>query len=168
MYFIAIDGETITGLYSDDGDFAAPPLGAVPVTAAEFALLKGGMGQYRYVNGAVVDNLDMHKAWQIKIIEAAHEAALDMPISYMGTTFQADEYSRNKITQVLSALGGAAPAGFAWTDLNNVGVPITNAQLQGMAGAIMARGYPLFQQMQARKASIRAAISKAEIEAVLW
>lgn len=169
MYFVTtnIDG-SIKALYSDDGDFAAPPAGALPVTSAEFSVLKGGMGGYKLVSGVVVDNLDMYKARQIRAIEEAYEAALDAPINYMSTQFQAEAESRMMISSVLVALGGASPIGFGWHDINNTRIAMTFAQLQGLATTILLRGDPLFQTKQARKASIRAAISKAEIEAVIW
>lgn len=169
MFFITINTDgTIKALYSDDGDFAAPPAGALPVTSAEFNLLKSGMGGYKLVSGAVVDNLDMYRARQIRAIEEAYEAALDAPISYMTTQFQAEAESRMMISSVLVALGGASPTGFGWHDINNTRIAMTFAQLQGLATTILLRGDPLFQQRQARKASIRAALTKSEIEAVIW
>lgn len=169
MFFITTNADgTIKALYSDDGDFATPPAGALPVTSAEFNMLKGGMGGYKIMNGVVVDNLDLYKARQIRAIEEAYEAALDAPIAYMGTQFQADAESRSMISSVLVALGGTSPAGFGWHDINNVRIAMTFAQLQGLATTILLRGDPLFQTKQARKASIRAAVSKAEIEAVVW
>lgn len=105
---------------------------------------------------------------QLALMDATYAAAETADIAYMGTTFQADDASQTLITKVLSALGGASPAAFAWADKYNVAVSMTNAQLQGLSGAILMRDQPLFWHCQAQKATIRAALTVADVQAVVW
>ena len=102
------------------------------------------------------------------VIEQAYTAANAAPISYMSTTFQADDASQALMAQVLTALAGTTPPNFAWWDMNNVGVPMTNAQLAGLAQAILLRGQGYFAHKQALKAAIRAAADVATVQAVTW
>ena len=105
---------------------------------------------------------------QLAKMQSAYDAAISALIVYMGATFQADKASRDLIASVLSGLGGATPPGFGWYDVNNIKVAMTNTQLQGLAGTILLRGQPLFDQLQARKAAIRAALDVVSVQAVIW
>lgn len=174
-YFIATDTSgDIIGLYTDDPAYAAPPTGSIPVSQSDADLLKTGFAQYQYLNGAVVLNqslvLATAKATQIALIDSCYAAAEQVDIAYMSTTFQADDASQTLISKVLAALGGTSPAGFAWADKNNVAVAMTNAQLQGLANAILARNQPLFWHAQNQKATIRAGTTDtvAKVQAVVW
>lgn len=174
-YFIATDTSGgITGLYTDDPAYAAPPAGAIAVSQTDADLLKTGFAQYQYLNGTVALNqslaLATAKAVQSALMDRSYTAAEQADIAYMSTTFQADNASQTLITKVLAALGGASPAGFAWADKNNVAVAMTNAQLQGLANAILARNQPLFWHAQNQKATIRASTTDtvAKVQAVVW
>ena len=108
------------------------------------------------------------QAVQLGVIEAAYQAANALPIPYMSTSFQADAVSQALIANVLGACGGSLPNGFQWFDVNNVGVTVTFAQLQGLAGSIMMRGQPLFSNKQAKKAAVRAAVTVAAVNAITF
>ena len=105
---------------------------------------------------------------QLALMDSAYATAVAAPIGYLGTTFQADQASQVLIAGVLTACGGALPSGFTWYDINNVAVPVTFAQLQGFAAAILLRGQPLFVHCQSLKATIRAATTVAAVQAVVW
>jgi hypothetical protein len=105
---------------------------------------------------------------RLAAMEAAYTIALAAPIAYLGTTFQADPESLALLAQTLTALGGATPSGLGWYDVNNVKLAMTNAQLQGLGQTIFARGQPLFENKQAKKAAIRAALTVADINAVIF
>lgn len=108
------------------------------------------------------------QAAQCTIIDAAYDAAIGAHITHMGTSFQADAASRVILSESLTALGGTTPVGFYWCDVNNTKIPMTNAGLQGLAAAMFARGLPLFDQKQLRKAAIRAATTAAQVQAIVW
>lgn len=116
--------------------------------------------------------LDEAKAGRIKYIETEYSSRAFVDIAYMGTLFQADEDSQKLIARVLTALGGASPAGFGYYDLYNTKVPMTSAELQGLAGAILLRNQPLFERRQAKKEAIRAvqlsATAIADVEVITW
>jgi len=101
-------------------------------------------------------------------IETSYRTDNTAPIDYMGTTFQADANSQSLIAAVLTASGGMLPLDFSWYDATNVPVPMTYAQLQGLAGTILMRGQPLFVHKQDLKVLARAATTIEEVEAITW
>jgi len=115
-----------------------------------------------------VQSLASAQSVQIDLMDSSYQSAVTAPIAYMGTTFQADQASQDLIASVLTAAGGALPAGFAWYDVNNAPVTMTFAQLQGLAASILGRGQPLFIHKQTQKAAIRAASTVAQVQAVTW
>ena len=96
----------------------------------------------------------------------AYSTAIQQPVAYTGHTFQADTASQQVLTASLSA--GAVPAGFGWLDINNVKVAMTYADLQGLAGAMLAQGYTAFVRLQERKAAVRAATTVEAVDLVIW
>lgn len=110
------------------------------------------------------------KAAQIAILTAAYSTAIQQPVAYMSTTFQADADSQTKVIQVLAAMtpAGVTPAGFYWVDVPNNHVAMTLAQVQGLAQAMMSQGWAAFQQLQTRKASVNAAATVPDVQAVVW
>ena len=103
-------------------------------------------------------------------LEAAYLAAVAQPVTYLGTTFQADADSQSTLNKVLTALtpAGATPAGFYWVDAANNQVVMTLAQLQGLAAAMLTQGWTAFQHLQTLKAQVRGATDVAAVDAVVW
>jgi len=97
--------------------------------------------------------LDETKAKQIVALKVSYSAAIQQPVAYMSTTFQANTSSQNALTKVLVA--GSVPAGFYWLDANNVKVPMTFVQAQGLASAILSQGMENFEKLQTKKAAVR-------------
>ena len=110
------------------------------------------------------------KAAKIAQMETAYAGAVQQPVSYMGTTFQADTGSQAILTSTLVALNaaGAVPGGFGWWDINNAKVPMTLPELNGLAGAMLAQGWAAFQNKQAKKDAARAAATSGQVDAVAW
>lgn len=106
------------------------------------------------------------KADKLNELDAAYEVAIQQSVSYMGTTFQADEASQLLVTKVLSA--GSVPAGFFWLDANNVKVPMTPADLQGLAGVMLIQGQTNFAKKTTLKEQARAALTDAELALIVW
>lgn len=105
---------------------------------------------------------------QIASVTASYTTAMGADIAYMATVFQADPQTQALLAQVLAGSGGTLPTGFTWYDKTNVPIAMTFAQLQGFAGAILARNQPLFVKLQGYKATIRAATTISAVQSVLW
>jgi len=105
---------------------------------------------------------------QTALITAAYLAAINEPVEYMGTTFNADQTSLTTLNNAVAAAMGNAPPGFAWYDTKDNAVPMTFSQLQGLASAIFLRTQPLFVHKQTQKAAIFRASSIAAVQAINW
>lgn len=103
---------------------------------------------------------------RIAILSNAYNTAIQVPVAYMGATFQADDASQSVLTKVLVA--GSVPAGFAWLDANNTPVNMTYAQLQGLAVAMLAQGQAAFVKLQTLKSQVRAATTVIKAQAIVW
>jgi len=108
----------------------------------------------------------MKKPAKIQELYTAYNNANQLDINYMNTTFQADKKSQDLIVSVLSA--GSVPTGFFWLDSLNNQVPMTYTQLQGLSGAILARGQANFVKLQSLKAKVKAATTQADLDAIVW
>lgn len=106
------------------------------------------------------------QAVQISKLETAYSAAIQIPVAYIGTTFQADIASQDTLAKSLVA--GSVPVGFYWLDALNTKVPMTFAQLQGLAVAMLAQGQAAFDRLQTRKAAVRSASTVAAVQVVVW
>lgn len=139
--WIADDGAAQIGGTWDGAKFGPP---VIPLTAAQSA--------------------------QIAMLYGAYLTACSANAPYMNTTFQADDRSVQLLNGAVTSytLAGAVPVGFYWRDANNVDVPMTLAQLQGLGQAVSAQVWAAFQKMQALKAQVLAAASVAEVEAITW
>lgn len=108
---------------------------------------------------------------QIKVIQAAsidasYQAAIQLPVTYMATTFQADIDSQNAVTRELVV--GSVPANFFWLDASNNQVSMTFAQLQGLALAMQSQRQTAFAKKASLKAQIRASANAAAAQAIIW
>lgn len=103
---------------------------------------------------------------QLSLLSAAYSAAIQQPIAYLDTSFQADEASQIVLTKVLVV--GAVPDGFFWLDANNTPVTMTFAQLQGLAAAMLVQGQAAFAKLQQLKSAVREATTVDAVAAVVW
>lgn len=113
-------------------------------------------------------------AAQIGLMYAAYQAAIAQDVSFTTAagvlkTFQSDPQSISNAQAMLAAYGASGvPSGFYWVAKDNTQVPFTLADLQGLAKTMGDQGWSAFQRLQARKASILAAGTIAEVQAVVW
>jgi hypothetical protein len=115
----------------------------------------------------VAQLLSTAQSTQIAAIESAYQAAIQQPVAYMNTTFQADKDSQDVLTKCLVA--GSVPSGFYWLDENNAQVVMTFAQLQGLASAILVQGQAAFAHLQAKKSAVKAVTTTvADVQAIVW
>ncbi|MBV2180879.1 MAG: DUF4376 domain-containing protein [Castellaniella sp.] len=105
----------------------------------------------------------------------AYSQAVQQSVSFKSAggvtqTFQADTNSQNILLQSYTGFqaAGAVPAAFYWVAADNTQVSFTLADLKGLYAAMLAQGWAAFQQLQTRKASIRAATTSAAVKAITW
>jgi hypothetical protein len=111
--------------------------------------------------------LSTAQATQIAAIESAYQAAIQQPVAYMNTTFQADSSSQDVLTKCLVA--GSVPAGFYWLDANNAQVIMTFVQLQGLASVMLVQGQAAFVHLQAKKSDVKAVTTTVvDVQAIVW
>lgn len=108
------------------------------------------------------------QAVQSAQIVASYTSAMESPIAYLGTTFQADPISLATLNDAIAASGGMVPSGFAWFDINNTPVPMTFAQMQGLANIIFLRAQPLFVRKKTLQSQISSATSVSAVQAIVW
>lgn len=106
------------------------------------------------------------QAERCNALATEYSAEIQKNVQYMDTAFQADDASQTVLIKVLVA--GSVPEGFFWLDANNVQVPMSYAQLQGLASAILVRGQAAFTKLQQLKDQVRAAATVADAQAVVW
>lgn len=152
-----------------------PPQGVVvlPITQDEWQQCLDNPG-YTVVADALVaplpptaaELLASAQAAQLASLQASYDAAVQVSVSYMGSTFQADYNSQSILTK--SLVPGSVPLPFYWLAQDNTPVTMTFAQLQGLAGVMLAQGQTAFTNLQTRKAAVRNAATVAAVQAVTW
>lgn len=113
------------------------------------------------------------QAAQMAAMGAAYQSAIAAGVTFMtaaGVTkaFQSDAQSVANAQAMLTAYKTAVPTGFYWVSADDTQVPFTLADLQGLAKTMGDLGWSCFQQLQQRKASIKAATTIAAVQAVTW
>jgi len=114
---------------------------------------------------AYADMLAKMKGIKTNKAYKAYQDASRVDITYMGTTFQADDFSQMMIARVLSA--GAVPLDFYWLDVTNTKTIMTFADLQGLSLDILTRGQLEFDVFQTLKSDIDACTTINKLEAVI-
>lgn len=108
------------------------------------------------------------QSWHLAAMDAAFDSANQLPITYLNTTFQADDYSAGLLAKTITLLGATGTTSVTWWDSTNTGVSMTLAQLVGLGASIFARGQGLFARKQVQKAAIRAATTIQQVETISW
>jgi hypothetical protein len=168
----------ISGFFDDSINSKEQIGDAIEITEEQWIDCINNPGKWLIVNRAlelappIPDSvlIEQAKSAQISTLASAYNAAIQQPVSYMGTTFQADSDSQTKVIQVLAAMtpAGATPAGFYWVDAANDHVAMTLAQVQGLSQAMMAQGWAAFQHLQTRKTSVNAAATIPDVQAITF
>ena len=104
-----------------------------------------------------LDKLLTYRAWY-----------LDQPVEHAGSTFDADELARNRLTQALVINQTTQHLPPAWVDANNQQYPITAiADLQGIVMAVQTVFSTRFFEMDAIRQQILAATDETALDAVV-
>lgn len=136
-------------------------------------------GAYTYANGCFAaigaPSLSNAQTRQLASLNASYREAISAPVGFKsanGTmeTYQADPGSIDCLNYSLAGYQsvGATPPGFYWVAADNVRVPFTYADLQGLAAAITAQWWAAFQHLQDKKAAVIAATTMAQVQAIVW
>lgn len=108
-------------------------------------------------------------AEQLNLLQDEYQSAIQMSVVYNGATFQADKNSQNLLVTTLAVLNGSGvPSGFGWLDIDNHFVPMGLSQLQGLAATMFAQGWEAFQNLQSKKAAVRACTTSQQVQAITW
>ncbi len=133
-------------------------MGAQPTTAE----LTAAWDSIQLANAQTVQSAAIESSYQI--------ATYETPIVYMGTSFWADSNSQFMLLGAVwgYSKAGAVPSGFAWWDSTGKAIPMTLVELEGLADAILNMVNTNFGKRKSLVASIAAATTVAEVEAVVW
>lgn len=112
------------------------------------------------------ETLTRVKSIKIESLKTSYQTAISLPIAYMATTFDADEYSINLISRCLSV--GSVSSGFYWVSSANVKVTMTFIDLQGLAGAILTRGQTNFTNLFDKKTLVLGALTETDVNSIFW
>lgn len=179
MKYAQSDSNGVINAFYDDSINSSTQIGgALEITHDQWLDCINNPEKWMIVSGALAltpppsDSvlLTVAKASQITALTTSYTSAIQQPVVFMGTSFQADGGSQNTLVQALSAMtpAGATPSGFYWVGAENNHVSMTLAQVQGLSQAMMAQGWTAFQNLQVKKASVNAATTIAEVQAVTF
>lgn len=110
--------------------------------------------------------LEEAKSEKIAELNNAYASAIYADIEQNGKTYRADEAGQNLLGKILAV--GSVPAGMYWRDTNGTKNSMTFADLQALAGAILARGLAADEKLDTKRAAVDAAATLSEIEAITW
>lgn len=171
--YARIDGGMVAEIFATAGDIVEmfhPSLVWVDVTGAQPAPGPGWSYDGAAFHPPAAASIEQVKAAKIAELTAACDAAIGALVAYKGTQFQADEAtSQSRLKGVLTAYTATTlPANFYWVDATNVQVPMTYADLQGLAAAMANQGWTAFAKLQTLKAQVNASVDASAVNAVTW
>lgn len=173
--YLTTDGSTYT-IGSEASGQSYDGLGPVPAWLTTTARPSPF---YTWENGKWVLNVAADTAdaqtTQTALMEQAYATAVSQNVSFTNAggvtkTFQADSDSQDILNKTLNVCKnqGSVPSGFWWKSSDNTHVSFTLADLVGLSSAMFEQGWTAFQTLDARKASIMAATTRAQVQAVSW
>lgn len=116
-------------------------------------------------NKSITALLDIEKQAKINELNMEYDMANDLDVSYMGNTFAGKPKDRTIISEILSI--GSVPTGFYFRSATNVDVPMTYAQLQGLAKVILTKNQSNFVKRSTLKKKILAAVDLATLNTIV-
>jgi len=123
-----------------------------------------------WIEGDPVAALDNQKNSKKSVVDDDYQTAIDAGVTYSGALFQSDAKSIATLSETLTALanGWTLPTGFVWIDAANTPHPADIVFLKGLSSALANHKSTLFARLQTAKASIAAATTTAEVDAVTF
>lgn len=91
-------------------------------------------------------------------VNALRAIKLAQPVTYMGHQFDSDHEAIMNVNGIVAAIGVGIPLpeGFTWRSADNADVPMSSAQLVGLAAAMLAYRSACYSKSWALKAAINA------------
>lgn len=108
------------------------------------------------------------QAQAIHQLTQKYSETINSNITYKDAEFKADYESRKTVAECVTSSGGSVPNNFGWFSINNVKIPMTFKELQGLANAIFLRGQESFENLQVKKAQVRSSKVVSEVNRVSW
>lgn len=108
------------------------------------------------------------EAREIKKMElrAAYQAAVTSPIVHNAITWATGEEDQSLLATVLAV--GSVPQGMYWRDLAGTAHPMTFADLQALAGTILARALIADSSLQSKLQAVESASTLADVNQITW
>lgn len=108
------------------------------------------------------------EAKEIKRLElrAAYENAITSPIEHNVITWTAGKEDQSLLATVLAV--GSVPPGMYWRDLTGTAHPMTFADLQALAGTILARALIADSSLQSKLQVVASVNTLAEVNQITW
>lgn len=177
--------KTTNGFY-DSAINMAMPSDAVEISADTHAALLASQsagqviqpdqnGNPQAVSAASLRTLGQAQDLQVNLLESAYAAAITQPVAFTTAagqtqTFDADAAAQGNLLIATQGYGlvGSTPAGFYWVAVDNAQVPFTLEDLKVLYAAMLAQGWTAFQNLQAKKQSVRAAMTIEAAQAVTF
>jgi hypothetical protein len=124
---------------------------------------------------SLAKQLENAQTAQLAVVTASYNTAIQQPVRYttkaaVTETFDADSQSINNLANMLAAYGGTqtTPTGFYWVAADNTQVPFVYADLLGLAAVLGNQGWSSFQNLQTKKNAIKAALTIAAVQAIVF
>jgi len=146
--------------YRDTADGSIKPRGAPP----------SGNHVFNYTTKQWEDprTLADLKAAQWTRIKTARTQADYAGFTWAGSTFDSDAISQNRITGAVTLAQMSADFTIDWTLKDNTTRTLDQLDMLRVGGTLGAHVVTQFARAQARRQSIEAATTRAEVEAVVW
>jgi|SRR5580700_8006742 hypothetical protein len=140
----------------------------------EIAVSGGQVGQI-WNGSAFVASVTAAQAAQIATLQAAYQAAIEAPVTYITKAGVSKQYSATpdavanlEDCMLAFQLAGATPTGFYFIATDGTQVPFAYADLQGLSAAFGIPGAAAFAQLQTLTAQVNAATTVAAVQAIVW
>jgi hypothetical protein len=105
-----------------------------------------------------------------RYINDERDKAINGGASYGGNTYDTDKESRSNLTSTHSGVndGWPLPEGFAWRTSDNIDIPFTSTEVNGLAHAMLDHVNFQYGKSWIKKAAIDAAEDVAAVSAIVW
>ncbi|SFK91897.1 hypothetical protein SAMN05216302_10217 [Nitrosomonas aestuarii] len=110
--------------------------------------------------------LPVTKAAKIESLITCYEAEIYAYIVHTEKTWAADKKTQEILAQVLAV--GSVPLDMYWRDITGTSNPMTYADLQSLASAILARGLVADTKLAEKITAVNAATTLTQVDSVTW
>ena len=103
-------------------------------------------------------------------INTEREKAINSGVTYGGNSYDTDKTSRDNLTGIHTGVNDSyiLPAGFTWRTSDNQNIPFTVVEVNGLAHTVLDHVNTQYGKSWVLKASIDAATTEDEVNAIVW